>query len=122
MSIKIRGRDGAIREVNDGYVLRDGETMVVELQFLDARTVIHDGNGRRPGQGPGFLVCDDEQAEQAVAAAYRQYAQDISERWRQGLGQPKQPESAPQTFESPEAALAAAYAEYDRTICERWRR
>jgi hypothetical protein len=119
--MKVRGRDGVVREVEEGYVLQDGDAMMVELQFMDARTVIHDGNGRRPGQGPGFLVCDDEQAEQAVAAAYRKYAQDISERWRQGPGQPKQPESAPQTFASPEAARAAAYAEYNARIQERWR-
>ena len=34
-NIKVRGRDEAIRLVEDGYVLRDGETQVVELPFMD---------------------------------------------------------------------------------------
>ena len=34
---KVRGRDGAIRLVNDDYILRDGETRLVELPFIDAQ-------------------------------------------------------------------------------------
>jgi hypothetical protein len=38
--IKIRGRDGGIREVVDDYVPREGEALVVEMPF------IHSGRGR----------------------------------------------------------------------------
>ena len=55
---KVRGRDGAIREVSDSYVLRDGETQVVELPFMDGRTMVHDGHGNPAGQRPGFLYSD----------------------------------------------------------------
>ena len=111
--------------VDDDYILQDGEAMVVELLFMDARRgMIHDGHGNPAGQRPGFLISDNEADDQAVEAAYREYAATVSERWRQGPGQRSSPARSepPQTFDNPEAARAAAYAEYDRTICERWRR
>ena len=36
-NIRIRDRDGAIREVDDDYILQDGESDVVELPFMDAK-------------------------------------------------------------------------------------
>jgi hypothetical protein len=39
---KVRGRDGAIRVVSFDYVLQDGEARVVELPFMDGRTMVHD--------------------------------------------------------------------------------
>jgi hypothetical protein len=97
--MKIRGRDGAIREVDDDYILADGETLMVPLNFMDARrSMIHDGHGNVAGQRPGFLFCDDELTEAAREAAYQEYAATVSERWRKG--QPKQTETAPQTFQA----------------------
>ena len=72
-NIKVRGRNGAIREVNDDYVLLDGEARVVELPFMDAkgRPMVHDGRGHPAGQRPGFLYSDDnEQAERARGCLY----------------------------------------------------
>ena len=37
MKHRIRGRDGAIREVCDGYVLQNGEAYVVEMTHMDSR-------------------------------------------------------------------------------------
>ncbi len=37
-NIKVRGRDGAIREVDDHYILQDGETML-------GRTAVHGCDG-----------------------------------------------------------------------------
>ena len=69
--MKIRKRDGTMREVDDDYMLQDGEALVVPMRFMDARRgMIHDGNGGPVGQRPGFLINDDERAAQAVAAAY----------------------------------------------------
>ena len=69
--IKVRDRNGIIREVNDGYILHDGEALVVDLPFMDARAMIHDGHGNPAGQRPGFLYSDaNEQAEQALVDAY----------------------------------------------------
>ena len=66
MKIKVRGRDGTIREVSDDYVLQDGEATMVELPFMDARRgMVHDGRGHPAGQRPGFLYSDNEQAERA---------------------------------------------------------
>ena len=86
---------------------------MVPLTMMDARRgMIHDGNGGPVGQRPGFLVRDNEADDQAVEAAYREYAATVSERWRQGPGQRSSPARSepPQTFENPEAARAAAYA------------
>ena len=45
---------------------------MVPLMFMDARRgMIHDGNGNPVGQGPGFLVCDNEADDQAREDAYR---------------------------------------------------
>ena len=55
---KVRGRDGAIRVVSFDYVLQDGEARVVELPFMDGRTMVHDGHGNPAGQRPGFLYSD----------------------------------------------------------------
>ena len=124
--MKMRQRDGTMREVDDAYILRDGEAFVVEMRFMDSKgwTIVHDGRGNPAGQRPGFLYSDgNERAEQALADAYRAYDATLGERWRQGPGQrSSQAESKPQTFESPEAALATAYAQYDRAISERWRK
>ena len=120
--MKIRRRDGSMVEVADNYILADGETMHIDIAFMDARSIIHDGNGGPVGQRPGFLIRDDDQDEAARIEAYESYRQMIGQRWRQGLGQPAKPIEPPQTFANPEAALAAAYAQYDRTICERWRK
>ena len=128
MSIKIRGRDGVIRFEDDSYILADGESLLLEMRFMDARrSMIHDGRGNPAGQRPGFLYSDGERAERARVDAYMQYAEEVSERWRgrQNVGNAhvsNQTQPQPQTFANPEAARAAAYAEYNRTIQERWRR
>jgi hypothetical protein len=118
---KVRGRDGAIREVSDGYVLRDGESQVVELPFMDGsgRTMVTDARGQPAGQRPGFLLSDATD-EQARVDAYATYDQAISERWRGP--QTKPPSKPPQVFDSPEAAVAAAYLEYADAIQQRWRK
>ena len=116
---KVRGRDGAIREVSDGYVLRDGETQVVELPFMDAKIMVTDARGQPAEQRPGFLLSDTIN-EQARADAYAAYDQAISERWR---GPQTKPLSKPaQVFDSPESAVAAAYVEYADAIQQRWRK
>ena len=121
---KIRRRDGTVAEVADDYIIADGESFTIPLAMMDARRMVHDGRGNPEGQRPGFLFCVNEADDQAVEAAYREYAKSISERWRQGPGRRSSPARSepPQTFDNPEAARAAAYAEYNRTICERWRR
>jgi len=125
--MKIRQRDGTMREVEDDYILRDGEGFVVPMRFMDARRgMIHDGNGGPVGQRPGFLINDDERAAQAVAAAYREYDEVLFNRWRLGPGQrSSQTRSAAQpapqrTYDSPQAALADAYRQYDADISQRW--
>ena len=118
----VRGRNGVIREVNDDYVLLDGEALVVELSFMDTKGfIVHDGHGNPAGQRPGFLYSDaNEQVERARADAYAEYNRTIQERWRGQRSSPTPSDKA--VFNSPEAALAAAYAEYDKTIQERWRK
>ena len=110
--------------VSDDYIIADGEATLVPLSFMDAKGMIHDGRGNPAGQRPGFLFCDNEADDQAVEAAYREYAKSISERWRQGPGQRSSPARSdpPQTFGNPEAARIAAYAQYNRDIQERWRK
>ena len=95
---------------------------MVPMRFMDARRgMIHDGNGGPVGQRPGFLFSDDERAEQAVAAAYAEYDEVLSNRWRLGPGQQSSQASRgvgaePQrTFASPRDALADAYRQYDAT-------
>src|SRR4029077_16419762 len=121
---KIRRRDGTMAEVRDDYIIADGESFTIPLTMMDSmRGMIHDGNGGPVGQRPGFLVRDNAAEDQAVEAAYREYAATVSERWRQGSGQGSRPKQAePQTFANPEAAVAAAYAQYNRDIQERWRK
>jgi hypothetical protein len=85
-NIRIRDRNGVIREVNGDYILQDGEARVIDLPFMDAkgRPMIHDGQGHPAGQRPGFLYSDAiEHAEQARVDAYREYDNTIRERWRQ---------------------------------------
>ena len=92
---RIKGRDGVMREVDDDYIIQDGESFTVPLTMMDAmRGMIHDGNGGPAGQRPGFLVRDNEADDQAVEAAYREYAATVSERWRQGPGQRSSPTQA----------------------------
>ena len=121
---KIRRKDGTEVMVDDSYILADGEGFTIPLTMMDSmRGMIHDGNGGPVGQRPGFLVRDNEADDQAVEAAYREYAATVSERWRQGPGQRSRPKQAElQTFANPEAAVAAAYAQYNREIQERWRK
>jgi hypothetical protein len=119
--IKIRGRDGAIRTVSDNYILRDGETRVVDMPFMDAqgRPIIHNGHGHPAGQRPGFLYSDaNEEAEKARIDAYAAYDDAIANRWRRS----DQPQTQPQAFDSKEEALAAAYADYQHRICNAWRK
>ena len=117
---KITRRDGTVALVDDSYVIQDGESFTITLTMM---RMIHDGNGGPVGQRPGFLVRDNEADDQAVEAAYREYAATVSERWRQGPGQRSSPKQAePQAFANPEAAVAAAYAQYNRDIQERWRK
>ena len=121
---RIKGRDGMILEVDDDYIIRDGESFTVPLTMMDSRSsIIHDSRGHVAGSRPGFSFADNEADDQAREAAYREYAATISERWRQPQGQRSnrtQPE--PQPFANAEAARAAAYAEYNRAIQERWRK
>ena len=49
MKRKIKGRDGAVREVKGNYVLRDSEVQMVDLPFMDGQTMIHDGRGHPVG-------------------------------------------------------------------------
>jgi hypothetical protein len=120
---KIKRRDGTEAMVADDYIIADGESFTIPLTMMDSmRRMIHDGNGGPVGQRPGFLVRDNEADDQAVEAAYREYAATVSERWRHGPGQRSSPKQAePQTFANPEAARAAAYEQYNRDIQERWR-
>ena len=65
--------NGTMREVDDDYILQDGEAMWSRLPFMDAkrRRMVHDGHGHPAGQRPGFLYSDgNEQAEQARVDAY----------------------------------------------------
>jgi hypothetical protein len=126
--MRIRRRDGTMVEVDDGYILRDGEGFVAEAMFMDAG-LIHDARGRPAGTRPGYLLGDNAAADQARVAAYDAYDQAISERWRLGPGQPKpsapQTVTPPPTFASPQAAQAArdaAYEQYRRDIEQRWQR
>ena len=115
--------DGTMCEVDDAYILRDGEACIVDMMFVDAgRGMTHDGRGNAPGQRPGFLISDDERAAQAVRDAYAAYDAALSTRWQSNRWQsepPKPAPSAPQIFDSAEAALADAYRQYDRDISER---
>ena len=127
--MKIRKRDGTMGEVDDGYILRDGEALVVGLPFMDSSAawsttgaVIPLGNDRafctamrtnRPSGPSPMPTRNTTQATQRALAS--------------GTGPTVKPDAiratAPQTFDSAEAAVAAdAYAEYDRDISERWRR
>ena len=126
--MKIRQRDGTMREVEDDYILRDGEGFVVPIMLMDARRgMIHDGNGGPVGQRPGFLINDDERAAQAVAAAYAEYDEVLSNRWRLGPGQ-RSSQAGPQafgaepqrSFANPRDAVADAYRQYDADISTRW--
>jgi hypothetical protein len=126
--MKIRQRDGTMREVDDGYIMKDGEALLVPLNFMDARrSMIHDGHGNPAGQRPGFLFADDERAAQAVADAYRTYDDAISRRWQSDRWQDEPSKPAPtasQVFHSQDAAEAAreaAYRQYDHDLSNRWR-
>ena len=91
-------------EVSDGYILADGEALMVGLTFMDARRMVRDARGEPPGTRPGFLLSDNEADEQARDDAYQQYAADISQRWRQGpehRSSPKQAESQAFTNRKP---------------------
>ena len=121
--MKIRKRDGTMREVDDDYVLADGEAIMVPLRsWMRWR---HDPRRQRPSRRarPGFLFATMKRRS-GRRDAYREYAGDSGERWRQGPGQRSSPtrSAPPQTFDSPEAAVAAAYAQYNRDISERWRK
>lgn len=126
--MKIRRRDSTMAEVDDTYILADGEVMMVPLNFMDAmgRPVIHNALGRPAGQRPGFLLSDSATDEAVRATVYQMYDDAVRERWRSDRwqGPPSKPApSEPQpTFDSSEAARAHAYREYDRAIQERWQR
>ena len=124
--MRIRKRDGVMAEVGDGYVLQDGEALVVEMRMMDSanRTLIHDGNGNVAGRRPGYLVSDDDVAHAVLATVHQMYRDDIEQRWRSdrwqsGPAQPAPP--APPRFGTGDAAVAAAHEQYRRDISERWR-
>jgi hypothetical protein len=124
----IKGRDGTTRAVDDGYVLKDGESYTVAMMMMDAArtSMIHDASGRPAGTRPGFLLSDAN--EQAVAAAYKEYDDVLVNRWktaggRQGPDQSQTTRSEPQasrTFASPQDALADSYRQYDADLATRW--
>jgi hypothetical protein len=132
--IRVRGCDGATREVDDEYILRDGESIVVPLMLMDAKGIsmkrmITDGHGNPAGQRPGFLIADND--ERALDEAHRQYRADIERRWQSNRWQSHpskgqlpehkaQPTASP--LAKPEAALAQAYAQYEADVQQRWRR
>jgi hypothetical protein len=122
--MKIRKRDGTVAEVSDGYILTDGETLVVGAMFMDSRSMIHDGNGGPVGQRPGYLVSDSKADEAVRTTAYRMYDDAISQRWRGDRWQsPSKPApSAPQSFGTGNAAVAAAHAQYRADLEARWRK
>jgi len=121
---RIKGRDGVMREVDDDYIIQDGESFTIPLTMMDSRSIIHDGTGRPAGQRPGFLFGDgNDQAE--LDAAHAQYRHDLEARWQSGRWQsgPSKPApSAAPTHPNPEAGRDAAYLQYRRDIEERWRR
>jgi hypothetical protein len=130
--IRVRGRDGSVREVDAAYVLQDGEAFVIPLNMMDsAMKVIHDARGQPAGQRPGYLLRDDGPAERALDEAHAQYRADIERRWQSNRwqdqpskGQPAERKAQPARSPSanPEAALAEAYAQYEADVQQRWRR
>jgi hypothetical protein len=114
--IHIRGIDGRTREENDGYILMDGEAMVVPMTMMDSRRMVTDSRGLPAGTRPGFLFVDDAEADRAKAAAYAEYESDIKERWRG-------PTSPQVVDRAPPAPLTtdAAYAQYTADLTSRWR-
>jgi hypothetical protein len=115
MRRKVKGRDGTVRDVSDGYVLRDGEAIVGELPFMDSsgRTMIH----------------ESATAEAVLETVHQMYRDDISTGWQSDRWQSPQPakqqppSKPPLTFDDDaEAACAAAHAQYRRDIEQRWRK
>ena len=109
-------RDGRVRLEDDSYILGDGESMQIDIQFMDARRMVHDGNGHLAGERPGFLIVDNGEADRAKAAAYQQYIHDTTQRWRGPSNAPSNPPS------EPPQTVAQAYAQYERDLCARWQR
>jgi hypothetical protein len=112
---KIRDRNGAVFEMPDDYILRDGEAMSVDVQFMDSinRSTIHDGNGRPPVNGRASSS-PATPGPTRRAEAYHEYRNAITERWR------GEPATSPVT--SPAVTdRATAYAASEDTIKNRWR-
>jgi hypothetical protein len=125
--MRIRRRDGSTVEVDDAYVLRDGEAFVIPLNMLDSKrrvSMIHDSRGQPAGSRPGYLLRDDGPAERELEEARRQYKADISERWRSNRWQdvPAKPQPPPPPSSgNREADLAAAHQQYRADLEQRWR-
>jgi hypothetical protein len=131
MAMKIRDRSGAVREVDDGYILRDGEAFVIPLNMMDSRmvSVIRDASGSPAGTRPGYLLADNDQSD--LDQAHREYRAAIERRWQSNRWQDQpsrdqtvereaQPATSP--LANPETALAEAYAQYEADVQQRWRR
>ena len=112
MKRKVRGFDGVTREVDDDYVLLDGESVLVDpMIWMRRRSMIHDGNGSPVGQRPGFLVRDDECGRTGGRGCLSGIRRRHQPTLAQGPGQRQaRRHPTPQTFDNPEAARAAAYA------------
>jgi hypothetical protein len=117
--IKVRGRNGAVREEVEGYLLMDGESIMVPLEFMDAKPrMVTDSRGNPAGCRPGFLYADSDIDLAVKETIYAQYCADISQRWMSGRwsGSPKPAPS------KASGSVDEAYAQYARDISERWQR
>jgi hypothetical protein len=132
-TIKVRGRNGVIREEVEGYLLSDGEAMFIPLSFMDSKppSMITDSRGSPAGQRPGFLYADSNQ--QALDAAHRDYRTDIEARWQSDRWQDQKRSNAAHLpgdqkrdnvahLPRDAGGVDAAYRQYAADISERWRR
>jgi hypothetical protein len=122
--MRIRRRDGRFADVDDGYILADGEGYAVPLLMMDGsrRGIVRDSRGNPAGQRPGFLYSDSN--ETALEAAHAAYRAGIEQRWQSGRWQsePSKPAPSQPAFDGSEAARIASYEAYRNDIENRWRK
>lgn len=103
-------------DVDEDYVLKDGEALRVPLLLMDSapsnRAVRVDDNFAMQGHRPGYVVCTDAARSERIERQ-RSHDAELSNRWRSC--------SVVTTKTAATDNLASARARRDERLANRWR-
>jgi len=130
----IKRRDGRQVEVDDSYILANGESYLIPLHLMDSGPrMVTDSFGRPAGGKPGFMYAADDVALAVTETLHREYCDALSNRWQsnrwskpsgnlEAASKLNQPSGSLEAASKPsQSGVDAAYEEYRRGVEARWK-